>query len=224
MLKTYTPFILAMTASAFAVHADEINDHIQVSQAITFANNYVSRGVSGSSNDPVVQGYIDIAHDSGAYVGLWGTSGDEGGEIDWWGGYVYQLNADYALDFRLARFYYPGGSNHQTEGSVTLMTPWFNLSARHDWDYGHNYYELNKALPLAENWQLQLHAGYKHYGEKRYSPDYWAYDKAYADAAVKLGYALSQHQSLFVGYSWHQDNDKAHATEGKILFGLTASF
>lgn len=158
MLKTYTPFILAMTACVFAVHADEINDHIQVSQAITFANNDVSRGVSGSSNDPVVQGYIDIAHDSGAYVGLWGTSGDEGGEIDWWGGYVYQLNADYALDFRLARFYrrqQPSNRrfSHPDDPLVQSLSPprlglWPQL--------------LRTEQGPAPG--RQLHAGYKNYG------------------------------------------------------------
>lgn len=224
MIKPYTPLLLALGATSFCSQADSFSDQLSVSQWVAFANNYVSRGVSGSSNEAVVQGCIDIAHDSGAYVGLWGSSGDQGGEIDWWAGYTLPLGSDYGLNVQLTRFYYPGATNHQTEGSVTLITPWVEISARHDWDYGHNYYELNKALPLADQWQLLLHAGYKNYGEKKYQPDHWAYDKAYADAAVKVAYDLTKQHRLFAGYSWHQDNDRSHATDGKVLFGIIASF
>ncbi|WKE65276.1 TorF family putative porin [Gallaecimonas kandeliae] len=222
MPKLYS--ILALTLLGVPQAQAALGDHFSVDGFTAFANNYVARGVSGSSNQPVVQGCIDLTHDSGAYVGLWGSSGDNGGELDWWGGYRFSLAPGYSLELQLTRFYYPGGTNHQTEGSVSLDTPWVTISARHDWDFGHNYFELNKTLALAPAWQLSLHGGYRNYGEKKYQPDYWAYGKSYADAAAKLIYAVNDKQSLFIGYAWHQDNNPDHATEGKLLFGLVASF
>ncbi|WP_341502229.1 TorF family putative porin [Gallaecimonas sp. GXIMD4217] len=225
MSKFYTPLVLALGLTSYAQATEsQFVDNLEVTNTLTFANNYVTRGISGSSNEPVIQGAMDVAHSSGAYAGVWATSGDARGEIDWYAGYVYELNEDFALDVGAARFYYPGETGHQTEGYVTLMTPWVKVTARHDWQYGHNYYELNKAIPLADRLDMQLHLGYKNYGEKKYETSHWAYGKEYADASVKFGYKLSDKHTVFAGYSWHEDDNDDHATEGKVLLGITASF
>jgi uncharacterized protein (TIGR02001 family) len=48
--------------------------HAQVSGSLTLTSDYLFRGLSQSGEDPALQGGIEYAHDSGFYVGGWGSS------------------------------------------------------------------------------------------------------------------------------------------------------
>ena len=47
---------------------------VTVSGSVTLATDYRLRGVSQSDKDGAIQGGLTIAHDSGFYVGAWGSN------------------------------------------------------------------------------------------------------------------------------------------------------
>ena len=91
---------------------------ITISGSAAIASDYRFRGVSQSDRQMAVQGGITVAHDSGLYVGTWGSNlagwGTFGGanmELDLIGGYKAKLADNATLDVGLTWYMYPGGAN-----------------------------------------------------------------------------------------------------------------
>jgi len=95
-----------------------------------FFSQYIFRGLSQTGHNPAVQGGFDWTHESGFYLGTWGsniswlkenfstpaaTSGlyGEGGSMEWdfYGGYRWSLPQDVTLDLGTLYYYYPGTLN-----------------------------------------------------------------------------------------------------------------
>lgn len=91
--------------------AQENPGYGSVSAEITFASEYVFRGISQSEEDPALQASVNWTHDSGLYVGAWGSTGDFGRdgsfELDWYGGYATEVSG-VALDFSVIYYTFPG--------------------------------------------------------------------------------------------------------------------
>ncbi|MBB5712100.1 TorF family putative porin [Sphingomonas xinjiangensis] len=97
---------------------ESVQPAVTVSGAASIASDYRFRGVSQSDQEMAVQGGITVAHDSGFYVGAWGSNlagwGTFGGanmELDLIGGYKAQLADNATLDVGLTWYMYPGGSD-----------------------------------------------------------------------------------------------------------------
>jgi uncharacterized protein (TIGR02001 family) len=92
----------------------------------TFAGNfalqseYLYRGIAQSDHKPAVSGGFDLTHVSGFYLGNWDSSiswisGDltQSGatsapiEMDFYGGYKFEVVKDVTLDFGVLQYYYP---------------------------------------------------------------------------------------------------------------------
>lgn len=98
--------------------AEEVEDDGTDTGAFTISANasvttdYRFRGVSLSAGDPAIQGGVDVAHDSGFYVGMWASS-IEGGpaygelEFDVYGGWSGQLTDAVSMDVGLLYYAYP---------------------------------------------------------------------------------------------------------------------
>ncbi|HXH15991.1 MAG TPA: TorF family putative porin [Sphingomonas sp.] len=91
---------------------------VTVSGSVTLATDYRLRGVSQSDKDGAIQGGLTIAHQSGVYVGVWGSNlsgwGTFGGsnmELDLIGGYKHTLSPNATLDVGLTWYMYPGGAS-----------------------------------------------------------------------------------------------------------------
>ncbi|MGH6785852.1 MAG: TorF family putative porin, partial [Novosphingobium sp.] len=69
-----------LAGSAFAAvpaHAEEETappSEFTVTGNVVFVSDYRFRGLSLSGGDPAIQGAINVNHDSGFYVGAWGSS------------------------------------------------------------------------------------------------------------------------------------------------------
>lgn len=95
----------------------------------TLVSDYRFRGISQSNKRFAVQGTANLTHESGAYVGFWGSSIDDyianGGdaEIDIYGGYKYTFSGTTA-DVGVLYYYYPGS------GGITsdFVEPYASLS------------------------------------------------------------------------------------------------
>lgn len=90
------------------------------SSTIIFTTDYVFDGVSISDQDPAIQGSLDYSHPgTGIFVGLWGSSYDDGGssndiELGLWAGQagiLGPLNYDVTLYY----WFYPGAEDDDNE-------------------------------------------------------------------------------------------------------------
>ena len=91
----------ATAAPAFAQEADAGNG-ITISGEATVVSDYRFRGISLSDKDFAIQGSISAAHESGFYVGTWGSSLTNGAfgatEIDVYGGFAANLTDSVSAD------------------------------------------------------------------------------------------------------------------------------
>lgn len=109
--------LLCATATpAFA--QEEKQEPITVSGSVTLVNDYRFRGVSQSDEEIALQGGLTIAHESGIYIGTWGSNlagwGTFGGanlELDLIVGFSTTIgNAD--IDTGVTWYTYPGGADN----------------------------------------------------------------------------------------------------------------
>lgn len=107
---------LLVSASAFA-QAGDVSDSPAIhsfSGNVALVSDYRFRGISQSWQQPAIQGGIDYSHASGFYLGNWnssvsGNSYNNGAslEMDFYGGYKFELAPELQADLGLLRYYYP---------------------------------------------------------------------------------------------------------------------
>lgn len=109
--------LLVLAASAVA------EDKSPVAANVALTTNYVWRGVSQTAENAAIQGGFDYAHDSGFYLGTWGsnvnfgndavTSADGDGasmELDVYAGYKFKAGP-VDLDVGAIRYMYPDANS-----------------------------------------------------------------------------------------------------------------
>ncbi|HEY0623012.1 TorF family putative porin [Sphingomonas sp.] len=115
---TLGALLLAATATpAFAQEeATEAPEPITVSGSVTLASDYRFRGVSQTDKEVALQGGVTIAHESGAYIGFWGSNLAGWGtflganmELDVIAGYKFPVAEGATLDVGVTYYMYPGG-------------------------------------------------------------------------------------------------------------------
>lgn len=102
---------------AAASKAEDDTPAITISGAATLTSDYRFRGVSQSDEGMAVQGGITISHESGFYVGAWGSNlagwGTFGGtntELDLIAGYKFGIGEG-TLDTGIVWYMYPSGAD-----------------------------------------------------------------------------------------------------------------
>lgn len=103
---------------------------VTVSGSATIASDYRFRGVSQTNSEMAVQAGVTVSHDSGLYVGAWGSNlagwGTFGGanvELDLIAGFKQKLGDNAALDVGLTWYMYPGGAD-----KTDFVEPYIKLS------------------------------------------------------------------------------------------------
>lgn len=114
LLAASAAFGLAVAAPA---NAQEIEGTgLSVSGNVALTTDYRFRGVSLSDGDIAVQGGIDVAHESGFYIGTWASSlsdasGDYGAiELDVYGGWSGEVTSGVTFDIGILGYLYPNGT------------------------------------------------------------------------------------------------------------------
>ncbi len=112
MLRAIEPVDLAAASKA-----EDDTPAITISGAATLTSDYRFRGVSQSDEGMAVQGGITVSHESGFYVGAWGSNlagwGTFGGanmELDLIAGYKFGIGEG-TLDTGLVWYMYPSGAD-----------------------------------------------------------------------------------------------------------------
>lgn len=102
---------------ATASHQADDEPAITVSGSATLTSDYRFRGVSQTDEGMAVQGGFTVSHDSGFYVGTWGSNlagwGTFGGanmELDIYAGYALPVGEG-TLDMGVTWFMYPSGAD-----------------------------------------------------------------------------------------------------------------
>lgn len=112
--------LLAVPALLFAVPAtaqeiaDPPSSALSVSGGVDLVSDYRFRGLSLSDKDVAVQPTITVTHDSGFYLGAWGSNIDAGparGDVEaqLYGGYEAQIASGTRLDLGATYYWYPDG-------------------------------------------------------------------------------------------------------------------
>jgi len=107
-----------IAAAAPAAAAAEPESSWTATTNIGFVSDYYTRGISQSWHDPAVQGGFDIAHSSGFFAGVFGstvssnTFPDASVELDLYGGYSGSISAVEGLGYSVGAigYFYPNGS------------------------------------------------------------------------------------------------------------------
>lgn len=157
----------------------------ELSANIGVTSNYVWRGVSQTGNDAAVSGGIDYGHDSGFYAGTWASNvdfgdGDEGAEVDFYGGFGNEIgDSGFSYDVNAIYYYYPNFDDSDfAEIGGSLGWKWFNVGLSYTvWSQvnktkgndtfidGDMYYYLNGSYEVAPTWTLGGTIGYYDFKE-----------------------------------------------------------
>lgn len=192
----------ALSVSVHAQTAAPTPEHTFTGN-VTVASDYRFRGISQTFKQPAVQGGFDYAHSSGFYLGNWNSnvSGNQynngaGLEMDFYGGYKFEVMPDFTADIGLLYYYYPAAKVGNTgekynNGEVYFAGAYKWFSAKYSYgltDFfglnnntaaiprgnskGSGYLDLNATFEVAEKTTLTLHAGrqwVRHYGDFNYN-------------------------------------------------------
>ena len=109
---------IALTATPAA--AQDVPGPVEVSVNAAVVSDYRFRGVSLSGGDVAVQGGLDVAHESGFYVGTWASSIDGGAvygdvELDLYAGFGTDIGPGVSLDVGVLYYAYPDGDVGQAD-------------------------------------------------------------------------------------------------------------
>ncbi len=117
--------LLALATPAFA-QAEEEAGPISVSANVALVSDYRFRGFSQSGQNAAIQGGITVSHESGFYVGTWGSSINFAGnvEVDYFAGYSTDVSDALNVDVGITYYVYP------KDGNVTsnVFEPYVSLS------------------------------------------------------------------------------------------------
>ena len=120
MKKLSQVIALAGVMSAGLVGVQAVQAEVSASAAV--ANNYIFRGLLMGSGTPAVSGALDYSHESGAYAGVWGGSGDTaaGDEYNVYVGFGGE-SGDFTYDVNYLSYLYPTGTA-STLGELAEVT------------------------------------------------------------------------------------------------------
>lgn len=126
--------LVAMPAMAQEEAETASTSEFSVTGNVAIVTDYRFRGVSQSGGDFAVQGGLNVAHESGFYVGTWASSIDDRGsglgemELDVFGGWSGEVASNVKLDAGLLYYIYPSKDNGY--GKSNYFEPYVKVSSQ----------------------------------------------------------------------------------------------
>lgn len=176
MMKKIAAAVAAVSSIGFASLSqaeafDTAVGELDVSMTATLATDYIWRGQSQTDGAGAVQGSLDIAHESGLYIGAWASNidGSEEGfdgasiEIDYYVGFGGAITDDISYDLQWATYTYPGNSSWDVDEIIgSLGFYGFNAGVKYAYEVDPEplYYFLDYGFSLPYDMGLGLHYGY----------------------------------------------------------------
>jgi uncharacterized protein (TIGR02001 family) len=214
----------------------------EISSSWTLASQWVDRGVSQTAGEPALQGSLDVALESGAYLGIGGSNIDFGVccpewlQLDGYLGFAKQ-HGDWRWDAGLTRSTFVGARSDADFSEYHFGLDWRSLGFRASWtpdfaDLGREawYLELNGAFAL--RWQemrLLLHVGYTHGAALQSRFAEATALEPYGDWQLALGRDLGR---FSVTLAWADTDmggpfrvrDKAGMNDGRLVLAVSTIF
>lgn len=162
-----------------------INDDFAVDIDLAAVSDYRSRGISQTQGDPALQADIMLSHASGLYLGAWTSNVDFGfasktrQEVDYYGGWAWQMAEQVNLDLGYIKYSYPKESQYNlSELYAILAVQGFKLAAYYSTDASTQYGKDQDSLYTWVGYQtaLPLRVGLElRYGRVDLKdPSYWS--------------------------------------------------
>lgn len=232
---------LALTALAAPAMAqeEESSDGFELSGNVALVSDYRFRGVSFSDGDPALQGGIDLTHESGFYVGTWGSTISGGSpygelELDVYAGYTGAISEGLSFDVGLLYYMYP--TENELADALEFDTDYFEpyasisgdlgpvsttVGVAYAWDQSslgdqdniYLYTDLSAGIPDTA-FTLTAHLGYTD-GFFATDPDGSSFDWG-----VGASYAVTDSLSLGVNYVDTQGPKIEDFTDAGIFFTI----
>lgn len=173
MMKKLAVAVATASTLSFAnmAHAEEYDTFlgkIDSSMTVTLASDYIWRGQSQTNGDGAIQGSLDFAHESGLYVGVWGSNVDEtdlGASVEWdyYLGYAGDITDNISYDVSWWAYEYPGAGSAAYEYAGALGIYGFTAGAKYTYHNADNmYYHIGYDFSLPYDIGLGLHYGDSH--------------------------------------------------------------
>ncbi len=168
----------ALASPMFAVAADAPASPHTFTGNMTFATEYLYRGIAQTRGKPALQGGFDYAHSSGLYAGIWGSNiswindGTPGAsaslEVDIYGGYKGAITDDIGFDVGVLTYNYPGSDKtptgwikpDTTEVYGALSWKWLTLKYSHSTTPLFGWYNPVSGKKSRGSGYLELNAAY----------------------------------------------------------------
>ena len=242
MIVAGLSFVPANTAQS--EEKELINIPGDFSTTLGFVTDYRFRGLSQTDRHPAIQGSFDWAHNSGFYLGVWGSNVDfqEGAlssdgastEFDLYGGYSTEIKG-FTLDVGLLYKTYPGAANSLgydfMEYNFTVGYNLEILSLSGGVSYAPDFYGFTTGdatymtwdaeVPLGRNLTATAHVG------RQWIDNNPVYNPDYTDYAIGVSYATNGFDiSLQYVDTSISDTDcvVTDQCEGDVVFGISRSF
>ena len=177
--------VLIATAATFGSAAQALD----LSGSATVVSDYRFRGISNSGKNPALQIDLSASHESGFYVGAWGTNidlYDDGAdlELDVYAGWSGDIAPGVTIDANVTRYGYPGvaGTTDYYEGLASIAFTLGPVGTKLGGGYfpdqkatgddgSYLFGELSSELPGKVT--LTGHLGRQWFGIDYGMPDYW---------------------------------------------------
>lgn len=171
MMKKLTAAIATASTLGFAnmAHAETFETAIgaiDASMTATLATDYIWRGQSQTNGAGAVQASLDFAHESGIYIGAWGSNvadEDFGGasiELDYYIGYGGSITDDISYDLAWATYTFPQGIDAVDEVLASVDLYGFTVGAKYAYEPASGLYTyVGYGFELPYDIGLGLHYG-----------------------------------------------------------------
>jgi uncharacterized protein (TIGR02001 family) len=234
---------LTLSASLLALSSPAVAEDLlggQWSANLGVVSDYSFRGFSQSDDSAALQGGFDWTHNSGAYLGLWGSTidlADADVEFDVYGGWGGTL--DNGMNWKLGGIYYiyPGASSSRDydyiEATGSLGYDFGFLSANLGMNISPDFFAgsgfatysyANAAVPitLGQEFDLSLtgNVGNQTVQDNRAfgSPDYVDYG-----LGVRAGYAGYTASLQYIGTDLDEPRE-CTGCDDRVVFGISRAF
>jgi len=196
----FLTLIAGLFLSSGVTYADK---GFSTSASVTAASMYLFRGYDMSMEDPALQGDFIVSHDSGFWIGAWGSMYDfgveNGVEIDFIGGYDHAISDDVSVGVGFTEYTYTGDTGSNTELYLSLSYKNYSFAYYDDIDLDTTYISVDAEFDVAEDLSLAVHAA--------------EYEDT-TDLSAGLSYSFNDNISAFGSYTYVN-------VHGDYLFLLT---
>jgi uncharacterized protein (TIGR02001 family) len=252
-LLKVSPLALAISlssATAFAPIAAQAET--TASGNIGVHSMYLLRGIGRENDNTAVQGGFDYNHDSGLYLGYWGSNlgysydknvgvdpGGNGFENDFYGGYAGSAG-DISYKLGLIQYYYINVDDSDlTEVLANVGYAGFTLQAQYlandGWwgNAGDIYWTLGYSLPLPNDFTLGASLGYYTYNDDDTADlcgapgcSITTEDGGYRHLNLTLSHPIADTgANMYVQYTnAGEDRTGFDNYDDKVIFGVTYGF